>query len=88
MTTWIHTQQTELRTLGLEDGAGCTLSDRPIQWMLQTPTWTYAWWSRLRRVDRINLEHSRPYYVSEVLGDARLTDESTMPYGTTANRHI
>ena len=73
-------------------GAACVkigdLDDRPVQWMLQIPAWTPAWWRYLSRVDRVNLEHSRPYYVSTVLGDARLTDEWTMPYGIIANRHI
>ena len=85
---WIHTQWLELRTLGLYDERGLALDDRPFDWMRQLPAWSYGWWTYLRRVDRINVTNSRPYFVSTVLGDAQLTDEHTMPYGTTANRAL
>jgi len=88
MTKWIHSQWLELSTLELKDEAGRGVDDRPVEWIIRTPPWTYAWWGHLRRVDKINLAHSRPYYVSAELGDARLTNELTKPYGSIANNSL
>ena len=89
MTKWIHSQWLELSTLELKDEAGRGVDNRPVEWIMRTPPWTYAWWGHLRRVDKINLAHSLSYYIISVeLGDARLTNELTKPYGSIANNNL
>ena len=81
ITHWIHRNWLELHMLGARDEDGL-LPERPSEWMIATAPWTYGWWRYLRRLDNMNIQRNRPYYINVLLGDVREFSEWNMPYGT------
>ena len=80
ITLWIHVQWQELAELNLRDNYG-TLQPRPDHWRDSCEPWSKQWWSYLRRLDGLNEQRSRPYYISDVLGDVRGMSEWNAPFG-------
>ena len=81
ITTWIHVQWQELAELNLRDDRGM-LQNRPTSWRDSCRPWSIQWWSYLRRLDGINEQRNRPYYINHKhLGDVRGLSEWNVPYG-------
>jgi hypothetical protein len=81
ITHWIHRNWLELHMFGARDEDG-SLPERPSEWMIATEPWTYGWWRYLRRLDNMNIQLTRPYYISVLLMDVHEMSEWNMPYGT------
>ena len=63
-----------------------TLQPRPDHWRDSCDPWSKQWWSYLRRLDGLNEQRSRPYYISDVLGDVRGMSEWNAPFGIACPR--
>ena len=81
ITLWIHVQWQELAELNLRDSYG-TLQARPDGWRDSCRPWSRQWWSYLRRLDGLNEQRNRPYYICDALGDVRGLSEWNAPFGT------
>ena len=80
ITMWINVQWMELHNRQVRDNRG-VLGPRPDRWWVYTLPWSQHWWDTLRRLDNMNEQYSRDYFVSHTLGDVRGISEWNKPYG-------
>ena len=79
ITEWINVQWMELNELRLRDNLG-VLEARTDRWWNGSRPWSSPWWNHLRRLDGINEQRSRPYFISTDLGDVRELSEWNKPF--------
>lgn len=79
ITAWINRQWLELHNLGAQDNLG-VLEPRPNRWWEYNRAWSLQWWEYLRRLDNLNEQRTRDYFVSSDLGDIRGLSEWNKPY--------
>jgi hypothetical protein len=77
---WINVQWLELHNRQVHDGLG-VLGPRPDRWWEYTRAWSQQWWETLRRLDCLNEQYTRDYFVSPTLGVVRGISEWNKPYG-------
>jgi hypothetical protein len=81
ITEWIYTQWLELRLL-FEGDSLHHVPERDPHWSANA--FSTGWWRRLSRLDGLNEQRSRRFYVSSLLGDVRDLDDYNMPFGMEA----
>ena len=80
ITLHIHRQWLELHNLQARDNLG-VLGPRPEHWSEYHRPWSQQWWEYLRRLDNMNEQLNRAYYVPYTLEDVRGLDAWNKPYG-------